>query len=46
MPRLVGTLLMTPTVTYAYNYWSNLNSRTPSFRFGTGHIYNNGSYLR
>ncbi|KAF8665558.1 hypothetical protein AX16_000017 [Volvariella volvacea WC 439] len=29
------------TVTYAYNYWSNINSRTPSFRFGTGHIYNN-----
>lgn len=29
-------------VTYAYNYWSNLNSRTPSFRFGTGHICNNG----
>ncbi|KAF9530944.1 pectate lyase [Crepidotus variabilis] len=29
------------TVTYAYNYWSNLNSRTPSFRFGHGHIFNN-----
>ncbi|KAI3613983.1 pectate lyase a [Moniliophthora roreri] len=29
------------TVTYAANYWKNLNSRTPSFRFGTGHIYNN-----
>ncbi|TFK33684.1 pectate lyase B [Crucibulum laeve] len=29
------------TVTYANNYWSNLNSRTPSFRFGRGHIYNN-----
>ncbi|KAF8650623.1 hypothetical protein AX16_005158 [Volvariella volvacea WC 439] len=29
------------TVTYAFNYWSNLNSRTPSFRFGHGHIYNN-----
>lgn len=29
------------TVTYALNYWENLNSRTPSFRFGTGHIYNN-----
>ncbi|KAH7099413.1 polysaccharide lyase family 1 protein [Auriculariales sp. MPI-PUGE-AT-0066] len=28
-------------VTYAYNYWSNLNSRTPSFRFGTGHLFNN-----
>lgn len=32
-------------VTYAYNYWSNLNSRTPSFRFGTGHIYNNGALV-
>ncbi|EEB95843.1 hypothetical protein MPER_05125, partial [Moniliophthora perniciosa FA553] len=29
------------TVTYAANYWSNLNSRTPSFRFGHGHIFNN-----
>ncbi|KAF8665573.1 hypothetical protein AX16_000031 [Volvariella volvacea WC 439] len=29
------------TVTYAYNYFSNINSRTPSFRFGRGHIYNN-----
>ncbi|KAG6840958.1 hypothetical protein C0991_003018 [Blastosporella zonata] len=29
------------TVTYANNYWSNLNSRTPSFRFGHGHIFNN-----
>lgn len=29
------------TVTYALNYWANVNSRTPSFRFGTGHIYNN-----
>lgn len=28
-------------VTYANNYWYNLNSRTPSFRFGHGHIYNN-----
>jgi pectate lyase len=28
-------------VTYAYNYFSGLNSRTPSFRFGQGHIYNN-----
>ncbi|KAG8704608.1 hypothetical protein FRC09_003437 [Ceratobasidium sp. 395] len=28
-------------VTYAFNKWSNLNSRTPSFRFGHGHIYNN-----
>ncbi|KAI5795632.1 putative pectate lyase [Geopyxis carbonaria] len=29
------------TVTYKHNYWKNLNSRTPSFRFGTGHIFNN-----
>ncbi|KAL1747305.1 polysaccharide lyase family 1 protein [Schizophyllum fasciatum] len=29
------------TVTYALNHWENLNSRTPSFRFGTGHIFNN-----
>ncbi|PSN67809.1 pectate lyase [Corynespora cassiicola Philippines] len=29
------------TVTYANNYWKNINSRGPSFRFGTGHIYNN-----
>ncbi|CAE6453734.1 unnamed protein product [Rhizoctonia solani] len=28
-------------VTYAYNYWQNLNSRTPSFRFGHGHLFNN-----
>ncbi|EJD53916.1 polysaccharide lyase family 1 protein [Auricularia subglabra TFB-10046 SS5] len=28
-------------VTYANNYWSNLNSRTPSFRFGHGHLFNN-----
>ncbi|CAE6484723.1 unnamed protein product [Rhizoctonia solani] len=28
-------------VTYAFNKWQNLNSRTPSFRFGHGHIYNN-----
>ncbi|GKZ29155.1 hypothetical protein AbraIFM66950_003315 [Aspergillus brasiliensis] len=28
------------TVTYANNYWYNINSRAPSFRFGTGHIYN------
>ncbi|KAK1218183.1 hypothetical protein PQX77_019142 [Marasmius sp. AFHP31] len=29
------------TVTFVGNYWSNLNSRTPSFRFGHGHIFNN-----
>ncbi|KAG9219643.1 hypothetical protein CCMSSC00406_0006035 [Pleurotus cornucopiae] len=29
------------TVTYANNVFSTLNSRTPSFRFGHGHIFNN-----
>jgi pectate lyase len=29
------------TVTYNNNYWFNINSRGPSFRFGTGHLYNN-----
>ncbi|KAF8602569.1 pectate lyase B [Ceratobasidium sp. AG-I] len=29
------------TVTYAYNKWYNLNSRTPAVRFGHGHILNN-----
>lgn len=29
------------TVTYANNHWSNINSRGPSVRFGTAHIYNN-----
>jgi len=28
-------------VTYGNNYWQNLNSRTPSFRFGHGHVFNN-----
>ncbi|RAL58263.1 hypothetical protein DID88_002263 [Monilinia fructigena] len=28
------------TVTQHNNYWSNIGSRTPSFRFGTGHVYN------
>ncbi|KAL5336542.1 pectate lyase A [Aspergillus crustosus] len=28
-------------VTYANNFWLNLNSRGPSIRFGTGHLYNN-----
>ncbi|KAK4624122.1 putative pectate lyase A [Fulvia fulva] len=28
------------TVTYANNYWSNTNSRIPSIRFGTAHIFN------
>ncbi|KAI0142888.1 polysaccharide lyase family 1 protein [Xylariaceae sp. FL1272] len=31
-------------VTYANNYFANINSRGPSFRFGTGHIYNNYYY--
>jgi len=29
------------TVTYIGNLFRNLNSRDPSFRFGTGHIFNN-----
>lgn len=28
-------------VTYANNYWQNVNSRNPSVRYGTVHIYNN-----
>ncbi|KAL4945633.1 putative pectate lyase B [Aspergillus oleicola] len=28
-------------ITYANNYWYNVNSRTPSVRFGTVHIINN-----
>ncbi|KAG7451582.1 pectate lyase [Guyanagaster necrorhizus] len=28
-------------VTFALNWWYDLNSRTPSFRFGIGHIFNN-----
>jgi len=27
-------------VTYHNNHWLNINSRTPSLRFGTGHIFN------
>ncbi|KAJ5574424.1 hypothetical protein N7450_008323 [Penicillium hetheringtonii] len=27
-------------VTLNNNYWYNINSRGPSFRFGTGHVYN------
>ncbi|KAJ4323705.1 hypothetical protein N0V84_004180 [Fusarium piperis] len=26
-------------ITYHHNYWSNINSRAPSVRFGTAHIY-------
>ncbi|KAF8994588.1 pectate lyase B [Cyathus striatus] len=29
------------TVTYSGNYFTNINSRTPSLRFGTGHLFNN-----
>jgi len=29
------------TVTMANNYWENLNSRTPSLRFGHAHLFNN-----
>jgi len=29
------------TVTYANNFFYDLNSRGPSFRFGTGHLFNN-----
>lgn len=28
------------TVTYVRNLFRNFNSRGPSFRFGTGHIFN------
>jgi len=28
-------------VTLHHNYWRNINSRVPSYRFGHGHIYNN-----
>ncbi|KAH8813906.1 pectin lyase fold/virulence factor [Flagelloscypha sp. PMI_526] len=28
-------------VTFHHNIFTNVNSRTPSLRFGTGHIYNN-----
>ncbi|KAI9644006.1 hypothetical protein NHQ30_007358 [Ciborinia camelliae] len=28
------------TVTQHNNYWSNIGSRTPSLRFGTGHVFN------
>lgn len=31
-------------VTYHHNYFYNINSRTPSLRFGTGHSYNNYFY--
>jgi pectate lyase len=28
-------------VTYHHNYFKNINSRMPSLRFGTGHVYDN-----
>jgi pectate lyase len=28
-------------VTYHHNYFRNCNSRLPSYRFGTGHVFNN-----
>ena len=28
-------------VTYHHNWFETINSRTPSLRFGTGHVYNN-----
>lgn len=28
-------------ITYHHNYFKNINSRLPSIRFGTGHIFNN-----
>lgn len=32
------------TVTYVGNYWNDINSRMPSYRFGTGHIFNSYFY--
>jgi len=29
------------TVTFHHNYWTNINSRMPSLRFGRGHMFNN-----
>lgn len=28
-------------ITYHHNYWKNVNSRLPLFRFGQGHLFNN-----
>ena len=28
-------------ITYANNYWKNINSRMPLLRFGTAHVFNN-----
>ncbi|CAE6480871.1 unnamed protein product, partial [Rhizoctonia solani] len=35
------THLLTKSVVNSHNYFLNVNSRLPSLRFGTGHIYNN-----
>ncbi|KAF8695638.1 hypothetical protein RHS03_08043, partial [Rhizoctonia solani] len=32
---------LTPVIVNSHNYFLNVNSRLPSLRFGTGHIYNN-----
>lgn len=29
------------TITFHHNYWHNVNSRLPLFRFGEGHVFNN-----
>lgn len=29
------------TVTFSHNYWENVNSRLPLFRYGEGHVFNN-----
>ncbi len=31
-------------ITYHHNYFKNCNSRLPSYRFGTGHVFNNYYY--
>ncbi|KAK0448185.1 polysaccharide lyase family 1 protein [Armillaria borealis] len=36
-----ASLMSALRVTFALNWWQNLNSRGPSFRFGQGHIFNN-----
>lgn len=41
LPPLLTQIPGHLTVTYANNYWKNTHSRGPSFRFGTGHIFNN-----
>ena len=29
------------TITFHHNYWHNVNSRLPLFRYGEGHVFNN-----